>query len=388
MEPMLPGQHPKLAELSQEVLIRAGSLSSMLPAEKTRQAVSAVVREMNSYYSNLIEGHKTLPQDIERALKKDMSPDKEERHNQHLAAAHIRAETVMEQRLQDEAGTDIHSRDFLCWLHNCFYKDLPEELLYSKTKSGEKHRIEPGCLRSFNVDVAAHTPPDYSRLLLFLERFRVVYGDKNILATDALVAVAAAHHRLVWIHPFADGNGRVARLYSHACLMRQKVNGLGLWTLSRGLARSRKKYYDFLSAADRSRHSDYDGRGNLTAKGLVDFCVFFLETILDQISFMGSLLELPVLLTRIENYIHREATEITRHKDRLIRLLKAVATEGLISRGRVPDIVGLKPSAARQVTKLGLDAELIRTESPKGPLSIAFPAKVLDSYLPRLFIDL
>ena len=103
---------------------------------------------------------------------------------------------------------------------------------------------------------------------------------------------------------------------------------------------------------------------------------------------MAGLLELPALSTRIENYVHREATDITRHKDRLARLLKAVATEGRVPRGRVPEIVGLKPSAARQVTRLGLDLTLLRTSSPKGPLSIAFPAKALDSYFPRLFIDL
>ena len=61
---MLPGQDARLAELSQEILLQAGTLSSMLPAEETRQAVAAVIREMNSYYSNLIEGHRTLPRDI------------------------------------------------------------------------------------------------------------------------------------------------------------------------------------------------------------------------------------------------------------------------------------------------------------------------------------
>lgn len=116
--------------------------------------------------------------------------------------------------------------------------------------------------------------------------------------------------------------------------------------------------------------------------------MFFLETVLDQIRFMGGLLELPRFLARIENYVYREATHITKHKERLCRLLKAVATEGEIARGRVPDVVGLKPSAARQVTRLGLDAGLLHTPTPKGPLSIACPAEVLDAYFPRLFLDL
>jgi Fic family protein len=36
---------------------------------------------------------------------------------------------------------------------------------------------------------------------------------------ETILAAAAAHHRLLWIHPFADGNGRVARLMSHASLL-------------------------------------------------------------------------------------------------------------------------------------------------------------------------
>lgn len=388
MEPLLPEPDPELAELSRNIFTEAGALCSAIPAATTRQAVAGLIREMNSYYSNLIEGHKTLPRDIERALADRTPTDEKKTENQHLAAAHIRTEIAMEQRLREEPDLSIHTAEFLCWLHHSFYANLPEELQYSRTRSGKKYRIEPGSLRTFHVDVGAHTPPDHNHLHDYLDRFAVVYGDKNILATNSLVTIAAAHHRLAWIHPFGDGNGRVARLYSHAAFIRQRVDGLGLWTLSRGLARFRDRYYAHLAAADRQRQNDYDGRGNLSAAGLTGFCVFFLETALDQIQFMGKLLELPTLLARIENHIYREATHITRHKEQLCRLLKAAATEGEIERGRVAAIVGLKPSAARQVTGLALKEGLLRTTSMKGPLSIAFPARVLDSYFPRLFLDL
>ena len=389
MEPMLPEQGiPKLDELSRSIFIEAGALSAALPSEITRQAVARLVLEMNSYYSNLIEGHKTLPRDIERALKEDYFPNQEQRHNQQLTTAHIRVESEMERRLRDEPELNIHSADFLCWLHAAFYKNLPDELHFSETKAGERYRIEPGRLRSFNVDVGTHTPPDHRLLPACLNRFARVYADTSIPATRTLTAAAAAHHRLAWVHPFGDGNGRVARLYSHAALIRQKVDGVGLWTLSRGLARYRDRYYGCLAAADRPRHDDYDGRGNLSARGLEDFCLFFLETMLDQVRFMRELLELPKLLARIEDYVHREATHITRHKERLFRLLKALLVEGKLERGQVPDIVGLKPSAARQVTRLALGEGLLHSPSPKGHLCIAFPAKVLDAYFPRLFLDL
>ena len=389
MEPMAPDRRrAELAEFSRSIFIEAGALSAVLPADATRDAVAALVREMNSYYSNLIEGHKTLPGDIERALQADYSSDEKQRENQHLAAAHIRVQEEMEQWLGKEPDLEIHSVEFLCWLHGRFYACLPEEFRYGRTESGRRFRVVPGMLRTFNVSVGAHTPPDPSQLPACLDRFRSVYADARRPATDSLSAFAAAHHRLAWIHPFGDGNGRVARLHSHAALIRQRVDGLGLWTLSRGLARNRGEYYRHLAQADQPRRDDYDGRGSLTAAGLADFCVFFLETVLDQIRFMGGLLNLPKLLDRIENYLYREAIHIPRHKERLARLLKAAALEGPVSRGRVPDIVGLKPSAARQVTRLGLTEGLLSTPTPKGPLHIAFPAKVLDAYFPRLFLDL
>jgi hypothetical protein len=55
----------------------AGFRRSLLPGVLT--ALADLVRSMNCYYSNLIEGHDTHPVDIERALKSDYSADPEKR---------------------------------------------------------------------------------------------------------------------------------------------------------------------------------------------------------------------------------------------------------------------------------------------------------------------
>jgi len=388
MEPMLPDvSSPQLAELSRRIFVEGGALRASVPHSETRRHIASLVREMNSYYSNLIEGHKTLPRDIERALHDDYLDDAGMRLNQHLAKAHIEVQAEMEQRLTDEPDLNVYSQEFLCWLHESFYLHLPEDAREGRTESGRSHPVEIGTLRTFNVDVGAHTPPDCRTLDGFLSRFSDVYQSSSILETNRLSVLAAAHHRLAWIHPFGDGNGRVARLQSHAALVRLCVDGDGLWTLSRGLARQRSTYYSRLAGADRSRENDLDGRGNLSARGLHAFCLFFMETMHDQIAFMAKLLDTDGLLNRIADYVHRESG-VTQHAERLVRLLGALVREGRVSRGQVADIVGLKPSAARQVIGLALREELIQSPSPKGPLSIAFPAKVLDAYFPRLFLDL
>jgi Fic family protein len=275
----------------------------------------------------------------------------------------------------------------LFWLHESFYRHLPEAARDGRTGSGQAYPVQIGAPRTFNVDVGAHTPPDYLQIDAFLQRFSDAYQSDSILETNRLPALAAAHHRLAWIHPFGDGNGRVTRLQSHAALIRLGVDGDGLWTLSRGLARQRSEYYTRLAGADRTRENDLDGRGNLSAQGLHAFCLFFMQTMLDQIAFMTRLLDTGKLLNRIADYMHRESG-ITQHCDRLVRLLGALFREGCVPRGQVADIVGLKPSAARQVISLALREGLAQSVTPKGPLTIAFPAKVLDAYFPRLFLDL
>ncbi len=266
---------------------------------------------MNCYYSNLIEGHKTIPRDIERAMKRD---------NQQLSLAHIAVEKLMEEQLA--AGpVDVYASDFVCWLHREFYTRLPEPLQWAKTKGGKAYRIEPGKLRDFMVDVGQHTPPDFAALPRFMDRFHAFYGDGHILETNRLVVIAAAHHRLAWIHPFGDGNGRVMRLHSHALLIRHGLGGHGLWTLSRGLARHRGRYYAFMEAADRGRQGDLDGRANLSDAALAAFCVFFLETMLDQIQFMSGLLELPAPARAADGQpvlrTHRPFAQQGRHRKHL-----------------------------------------------------------------------
>ena len=388
MEPLLPtGQSVRLSELTCEILKASGRLTGQVHSPLVLKRVADLVREMNCYYSNLIEGHKTIPRDIERAMKRDFSHDQTQRDNQQLSLAHIAVEKLMEEWLAG-VSVDVYSPDFLCWLHREFYTLLPEPLHWAVTKSGKRYQIQPGGLRDFMVDVGRHTPPDFAALPKFLSRFHSFYGDKTILETDRLVAIAAAHHRIAWIHPFGDGNGRVLRLQSHAQMIRHGVAGHGLWTLSRGLARHRQRYYACLEAADQGRRGDLDGRGNLSDTALADFCVFFLETMLDQIQFMSDLLGLPALRTRVERYFQFEALHLDRYREELMRVARTLVDEGEIPRARVQEITGKAATVSVEIIKLGLEHGYFETPSPKGPLRVAFPAKIHEFYFPQLFLDL
>jgi len=388
MEPLLPkGKSGRFSELTFEILKASGRLTGEVHSPLVLKRLADLVREMNCYYSNLIEGHKTIPRDIERAMKRDFSHDQTQHDNQQLSLAHIAVEKLMEERLASEP-VDVYSPDILCWLHREFYTRLPESLNWATTQSGKRYQVQPGGLRDFMVDVGRHTPPDSAALPNFLSRFHSFYGDKNILETDRLVAIAAAHHRLAWIHPFGDGNGRVIRLQSQGQLIRHGIAGHGLWTLSRGLARHRQRYFACLEAADQPRRGDLDGRGNLSDAALADFCVFFLETMLDQIQFMSGLLGLPELRTRVERYFQFQALHLDRYREEVMRVTRVLVDEGEIPRSRVQEITGKAATVSVEIIKLGLEEGYFETPSPKGPLRVAFPAKIHEFYFPQLFLDL
>jgi len=390
-EPLLPStKREELAELTCHILREAGHLGGLLPAVIVRERISQLVREMNSYYSNLIEGHKTYPPDIEKALNENFSDQPLKRTNQHLARAHIQVEEVMIQHLEANTALDIHHPDFVCWLHREFYQRLPADLQTGQKMDSSNYQIAIGGFRDYEVRIAAHQPPHFGAVPDFMRRFGEFYGSRRILATNQLIALAAAHQRLAWIHPFGDGNGRVTRLHTHAWLHRCKVSAFGLWTISRALARQREEYYHRLNAADSTRLNDFDGRGNLSDQGLADFCVFFLKSMLDQIQFMSALLDLPNLTRRIEAHLHvAHANWSLPQREQVARLLKAALIEGTVDRGAVPLIIGRKVTSASAIIRLAIEAGLIDSTSPtKGSLSLVFDSNVLDSYFPKLFQDL
>jgi Fic family protein len=226
--------------------------------------------------------------------------------------------------------------------------------------------------------------PSRKKLGDFLERFADFYGPLVTHDPPSLVAAAAAHHRLAWIHPFLDGNGRVARLFTHGWLAKAGVDSDGLWTISRGLARRKPDYQAALANADEKRMNDYDGRGYLSQRYLGEFCTFFLSTAVDQVEFMGELLALDVMVNRIVGYAGRReyAKELPRGSALVLREL---FLRGEVVRGDVARIIGASPRTAQKVTGELLGRRLVTSISPKGPLQLGFPSDAAGEYFPNLY---
>ena len=237
MEPLLIGggsrHRPALTDLALDLTQKSAGFRRSLPPSLLA-SLADLVRSMNCYYSNLIEGHDTHPVDIERALRNDYSQDARKRNLQIEAKAHIAVQKWIDGGGL-KGGVSIQPEG-ICEIHRRFCELLPEDLLWVEDPAThEKVRLVPGELRKRDVQVGNHVAISPGALPHFLVRFAQVYG--SVGKTETIISTAAAHHRLLWIHPFMDGNGRVARLMSHAMMLDTLDTG-AVWSVARGLARN------------------------------------------------------------------------------------------------------------------------------------------------------
>jgi Fic family protein len=382
MEPLLIGETSRhrtgLTDLALDLAQKSAGFHRSLPAS-TRTSLADLVRTMNCYYSNIIEGHATHPVDIERALKGDYSTDPEKRDLQLEAKAH-----VIVQQWIDAGGLKgrVVAVESIREIHRRFCELLPADLLSVEDPiTKEQVQIVPGALRTRGVKVGRHVAISPGAVPRFLNRFQEVYGALG--TTDTVIAAAAAHHRLLWIHPFLDGNGRVARLLSHATLLDTLHTG-AVWSIARGLARNVQAYKGHLAACDQTRRNDLDGRGHLSEENLAELAKFFLTTCIDQVSFMESLIQPAHLRARILTWAEEEI-RLNHLPPKSGEVLQAVLYRGELPRADAPGIVGTGERQARRIVAALLDLGVLVSESTRAPLRLAFPAALAPRWMPGLF---
>src|ERR1039457_458896 len=383
MEPLLMGEGSRhrgaLTDLALELAQKSTGFRRSLP-ESLLASLADLVRAMNCYYSNLIEGHDTHPVDIERALKNDFSKDARKRDMQLKAKAHIAVQEWL-----DHGGLKpglAVKAEGICEIHRRFCELLPEPLLWiEEPATKERVRAVPGELRTRDVQVGTHIAISPGALPRLLERFAQVYG--SVGKTESIISTAAAHHRLLWIHPFIDGNGRVARLMSHAMMLDTLDTG-AVWSVARGLARNVSEYKKLLAECDLPRRNDLDGRGSLSEEALAEFTRFFLTICIDQVDFMESLVQPDRLRTRILLWAEEEI-RLGALPAKSGNILGALLYRGELPRGEADDVVGTGERQARRIVSALLEKQVLISESPRAPLRLAFPAALASRWMPGLF---
>lgn len=386
----------RIADLVADLAARSAELGVGLHP-KTARHLADLVRIMNTYYSNLIEGHNTRPRDIERALAGVSDADK--RDLQAEAVAHYRVQQEIDRLAADHMLPDPADPAFLQRLHRDFYADASEAML---TIKGARHTflMTPGEWRrgaDEDVEVGDHLPPASEQVPAFMAHFHRRFafqpapGEGLISVgpgrSSRIVAMATAHHRFAWIHPFPDGNGRVGRLMSHAMAHEAGIGAHGLWSISRGLARGldpgpegRTEYKRHMARADEVCRGDRDGRGHLSLTQLESFTAWFLEVCLEQVRYMGELFELNGLSDRLTKYVLISGLPAEANA-----LLQETLIRGELDRGEAERVTRLPERSARRILKELTERQLLVSDTPKGPVSLRFPADTLDVLFPRLY---
>jgi Fic family protein len=385
MEPLLIGEGSRhrgeITDLALELTQKAAGFRRSLPPSLLA-SLADLVRSMNCYYSNLIEGHDTHPVDIERALRNDYSKDARKRDLQKEAKAHI---TV--QKWIDGGGLKgglAITAEGIREIHRRFCELLPEDLLWAEDPATkEKLPVVPGEWRKRDVKVGTHVAISAGALPRFLERFEQVYT--KVGKTESIIATAAAHHRLLWIHPFTDGNGRVTRLMSHAMMLELLDTG-AVWSVARGLARRVADYKSLLANCDLTRRNDLDGRGTLSEEALAEFTRFFLKVCIDQVDFMESLVQPDRLRARILMWAEEEI-RLGQLPARSGTVLEALLYRGELPRGDADVVAGTSERQGRRIVSTLLEKEVLTSDSSRAPLRLAFPAVLASRWMPGLFPD-
>ncbi|WP_348943869.1 Fic family protein [Chitinibacter sp. FCG-7] len=396
MMPLLPSSSAKgLRELEDKAaeLVRRADRQEI--PRGLRAVLAEALRPMNSYYTNKIEGQHTLL--IQQALQEDFSDRPDEARKQRAAVACMRAEQEIEARVSgfEHLGEipDYFNAAFIQAAHRAMYQHLPIEdrMAHGKKADGSdwSEEVQPGVFRHHDVQVGQHIPPSHLHLDKFIVKLWEGYRFEQ-RAPRALIAIFAAHHRLAWLHPFGDGNGRAVRLHSHAGLFALGLTR-GVWSPMRGLARQQERYYQTLALADHPREGDLDGRGNLSERHLIGFIDFMLDVCLDQVEFMARMLDLQGLEERIHKMLLAES--ISAETPSLMKLnsltaLKYLLNVGPTSKPEFRQLLGgdserTQDRVIKDLRTLGV----ITSEGLQAPFKLNVPIHLFRYLFPGLWVE-
>lgn len=390
-----------LRDLASEVITGAISLEAKL-APETAGALGERLRILNSLYSNQIEGYYTTYSEIEDRLGQaqqdpvglSISGDK---YPAELGAAHVKAEAELVRLLAQHPRCNVSHPNFIRDIHLKFYSELPPELQYTHSPGGfARYPVRPGEFRDAPVylsmggggisPIGPKTIPD---LVANMEAFGQIFDPDAFCGGEArMIAAAAGHAKLAWLHPFRDGNGRTIRLYTSLFMARCNVNRSNLWSLSRGLAESKGRYFTGLRFTNPSPNPVIPDRITFQSDNIAAGCNIFLTICKEQIAFMEQKLMRDAVKARIEYFSEtRLGMLFGKKKTDAGRVLRAVFSYGRLERQEVYSGIlgGLGEKTARGVIAGLLKAGYLKSDSPRSALTIGFPPAALQGYFPGVF---
>ncbi len=376
-----------LLNKANKLLIEAAKLEGS-HTPQVLHAVKELLYSVNSYYSNKIESEGTHIIDIERAMQQEYSKDTKKRNLQVLSLTHIEVQKQCEEYFTNPLNISAYNKEFILGIHQQFYSQEGMEPFLHISHENMQETIIPGAIRQREVKVGGHIAPPAREVDSLLHEFEHLYNS-SLKSNDAikLIYILSSHHRLMWIHPFLDGNGRSARLALDGAFASMGMSGYGLWNISRGLARNSDEYKKYLAHADMPKQGQRDGKGALSSQALASYVNFMLDIALDQVEYMNKHLKLNMLTSKIELYVQRVndgllgIEALPKHSEKIFKYL---LLSGECARGKVPEIIGMKERTASRVISELLKRNFIASDSKAGPIRLKIGASMASYLFPML----
>lgn len=316
-----------------------------------------VFHMLESLGSARIEGnHTTLADYVESSLDGSATEG-----DQLSEIANIEeAMTYIEETM--DAGLPV-SEHFIRELHALTVRNLVRE--------GDR---TPGAYRSTQVAIAqsAHLPPDPVLVPGYMRELVDFINQSDPRKYD-LIKVALAHHRFGWVHPFANGNGRVVRLLTYALLIKYGFNvktGGRVLNPTAVFCSDRDKYYIMLSCADAG-----------TPANLEQWCVYVLDGILTELKKVDQLTRYDYLTAKILlpalNYSRGRGLITAQEEAVLLGAVKAGISKASDLSSAMP---GLTPTQCTYQIKKLVERKMLR---PIGPNARQYTLGFDSNYLMR-----
>lgn len=382
-----------------ELYMADSALNQAIP-DSIRGSTEWLLRQVNCFYSNKIEGNPTHPKELLKTQENNGSDEKQEFTGAILELL-VHLEAQLKAKNSSTTLADVCKQDFIRSLHRSFYEPLPDEHRVVKDidgceaigEDGSRILIVPGEYRSLRVKVGSHVPPEAKEIETYMIWLEQMFNPQRIYGTDRIIAAAALHHRLAWIHPFQDGNGRVIRLLTDCYMRCAGFGGYGLWSITRGFGRDTRSYYAALAEADKPRQGVSDGRGILSDAGLLHFTKYFIDVALDQVKYFSDLLEPRKLGIRVDYYFEMRAKGgLPDSFGKNLPLLKIAARDiyrlllekGAMNRSAICEHLGKGEQTLRPILKQ-MDSEGLIGAKPKKDIQLKVSTNSVEFLFPQIW---
>ena len=272
----------------------------ILPAQE--DILRRDARAGSVHYSNLIEGNELPMIEALRAVEGELEPTEKSKLE---LVNYVEALKFIEHRHRE--GSIIYTPEFIKELHGVLSKGLGR-----KTTDGKGFQPEhEGDWRTGEVVVAdaiavyhrAPPQPEVDRLM----RERLDWLERKRLSDEYPIPILAgvAHFEVAEVHPFADYNGRAARLFATAIFFRENFVKRQLFSPERYYAEDRDAYIEALRAIKRARN--LNGWLAYYVKGLAEEFER-VATRVEELNRFTRSLSLPVQLSAVQE---RAVAELT-----------------------------------------------------------------------------